>query len=283
MWSLCLNICDLPIIQWDKHKIIKLSLLPPAPLFHANPLFYALLYLDSFSICDSLIQPVFVDQTWDVQKLRSWHLHFWFTAIPIRKMSHLFSHTIVWKGSLANPATIQSLFSGWQANVYYFVLSDSWQSPVFAHSLRGCNSPCWNWMRIRFADLNLWWCCRTVWIVDVNIEPLDYHRISFEFFSVESESIIKISSFWNRQKGNGHSVQMIIQRGNVFKRLLSHSSKIGTIEENDFLSSVTILDTSVESHHHVPVRTSLNGRQRRYRATVCRRFIHRGIVSTRTW
>jgi hypothetical protein len=44
MWSLCLNICDLPILQWDKHKIIILSLLPPAPLFHANPLFYALLY-----------------------------------------------------------------------------------------------------------------------------------------------------------------------------------------------------------------------------------------------
>ena len=38
-----ITLCDLPILQWDKHKMIWLSVLPPAPLFHANPSFYALL------------------------------------------------------------------------------------------------------------------------------------------------------------------------------------------------------------------------------------------------
>jgi hypothetical protein len=36
-----ITLCDLPILQWDKHKMIWLSVLPPAPLFHANPSFYA--------------------------------------------------------------------------------------------------------------------------------------------------------------------------------------------------------------------------------------------------
>jgi hypothetical protein len=49
MWSLCLNICDLPIRQWDKHKIIRLSLLPPARLFHANPLFLCTAVFPSIS------------------------------------------------------------------------------------------------------------------------------------------------------------------------------------------------------------------------------------------
>jgi hypothetical protein len=33
MSSLCLNICDLPIRQWDKHKMIWLSFLPSANPF----------------------------------------------------------------------------------------------------------------------------------------------------------------------------------------------------------------------------------------------------------
>jgi hypothetical protein len=59
---------------------------------------------------------------------------------------------------------------------------------------------------------------------------------------------------------------------NVFKRLLSHSRKTRAMRENNLISSISILEISVEAHHQVPCehpsmgRTITNGRPYRSRA-----------------
>jgi hypothetical protein len=58
---------------------------------------------------------------------------------------------------------------------------------------------------------------------------------------------------------------------NVFKRLLCHSGRTGAIEENNFLSSISILKISVETHEvsceqYSMRRPIANGRPRRSRS-----------------
>jgi hypothetical protein len=47
---------------------------------------------------------------------------------------------------------------------------------------------------------------------------------------------------------------------NVFGRLSSHSSKTGTVGQNNLLSSISILQISVEAHHQVPCEQHSMGR-----------------------